>query len=319
MATMKAIRMHGYGGPEVLRLENVPRPSPGAGEVLVHVHASGVNPVDWKVRQGFMKQTLPLELPATLGLDFSGTVDAVGPGVSEFARGDEVFGRAELAHDGAYAEYVAVPAANVVRKPRRIDHVHAAAITTAALTAWQCLVEAPPPAQAAGVRRGQSVLVHGAAGGVGSFAVQFAKRAGATVIATASGHHAEFVRGLGADLVVDYTKHRFEDMAHDLDVVLDTVGGDTQKRSWSVLRKGGVLVSTVGVDEAEARSHGVRAIAAFTRMDAPMLARIADLIDRGEIRVPVSQVLPLAETRRAHEESQGGHVEGKLVLSVSES
>jgi NADPH:quinone reductase-like Zn-dependent oxidoreductase len=316
MTTMKAVRIHGYGGPEVLQVEDMPRPEPGTGEVLVRVHASGVNPVDWKVREGYMRQMVPLELPAVLGLDFSGVIDSVGAGVSRFRAGDAVFGRADIAHDGSYAEYVRVAADNVVRKPERLDHVHAAAVPTAALTAWEALIEAPPPAQAAGVARGQTVLIHGAAGGVGSFAVQFAKIRGARVIATASAQRAAYLRNLGADVIVDYRTQRFEEVARDVDVVLDTVGGETQARSWAVLRRGGVLASTVGVDASEAERHGVRAIAVFATMSAPILERIAERIDQGQVQVPVSQVLPLAETRRAHEESQSGHVEGKLVLSV---
>jgi len=317
MATMKAVRIHGYGGPEVLHFEEVPRPRPGAGEILVKVYASGVNPADWKLREGYMREMIPLKLPIVLGLDFSGVVESMGPGVDSFHRGDAVFGRAEITHDGSYAEYVTVPMGNVVRKPDHIDHVHAAGIPTAALTAWEALIEAPAPAQAAGVSPGQTVLIHGSAGGVGSFAVQFAKHRGARVIATASARHAAFVRGLGADVAVDYTKQRFEDVAHDVDVVLDTIGGETQERSWATLRQGGVLASTVGVNEEAARRHGARAIAVDGRMSAPILQRIAALIESGQVRVPVSQVLPLEETRRAHEESQSGHVEGKLVLSVA--
>ncbi len=317
MTKMKAVRMHEYGGPDVLQVEVVPRPSARAGEILVRVHASGVNPIDWKVREGYLRHAVPLRLPAVLGADFSGVVEAAGQGVKSYRRGDAVFGRAEITHDGTYAEYITVPADHVVRKPDRIDHVHAAGVPTAALTAWQALIDAPAPAQSANVSPGEKVLIHGAAGGVGSFAIQFAKHRGAWVVATASVRHREFLRGLGADAFVDYTTQRFEDVARDVDVVLDTIGGDTQTRSWSTLRRGGVLVSTVGVNEEEARRHGARAIVVSGRMNARILQRIAGLIERGVVRVHVSKVLPLTQTRRAHEESQSGHVEGKLVLSVA--
>jgi len=318
MTTMKAVRMHGYGGPEVLHLDDAPKPVPNASEVLVRVHASGVNPVDWKVREGYMKQAMPLRMPAVLGIDFSGVIESVGAGVTEFVTGQAVFGRADMGHDGAYAEFVAVPTENIAPKPSGIDHVHAAATPTAALTAWQALLEGHAGAPSAALKPGQSVLVHGAAGGVGGFAVQLARWRGGHVIATASGEHADLVRSLGAEEVIDYTAQRFEDAVHDVDAVLDTIGGDTQERSWRVLKQGGVLVSTVGIQNGASEKDGVRAIGMMAQTDAAMLRQIAALLESGALIVHVSQVLPLADARRAHEESQAGHVEGKLVLSVAD-
>ncbi len=260
---MKAVRIHEYGGPEVLRYEDAPRPSMGEGDVLVRVHAAAINPVDWKIRVGSMRANLHYTLPLILGWDVSGVVDAVGTGVNEvngLGVGDEVFARSDIARDGAYAEYVAVRATELSKKPASLDHVHAAAVPLAALTAWQALVSAPAPSVSAALRKGQTVLIHGAAGGVGSFAVQIAKLRGAHVIATTSARNVDFVRDLGADEVIDYTSVRFEDAVHAVDAVFDTVGGDTQDRSWSVLARGGVLVSIVKPPpESMAEKYGVRA------------------------------------------------------------
>jgi NADPH:quinone reductase-like Zn-dependent oxidoreductase len=205
MERMKAIRMHRYGGPEVLRHEELPRPSPGGGEVRVRVHAAGVNPLDWKVREGWLKELVPLRLPLVPGWDVSGTVDQVGPGVADLAPGDEVFGKPDLVRDGAYAEWLVTRTAALARKPARLDHLHAAAVPIAGLTAWQALFEGDAGAPSIGLRPGQSILVLGGAGGVGSFAVQLARWRGARVIATAGPRSAEYVRGLGAE-VVDYTR-----------------------------------------------------------------------------------------------------------------
>src|SRR5882672_5721140 len=207
---MKAIRIHQYGGPEVLAQVEMQRPAPGANEVLIKVHAASVNPVDWKVRAGYMKDFLPLALPATLGADVSGTVEEVGSGAALFKRGDEVYASLGL-EGGGYAEYAVAKEAIVAAKPRTLDHVRAAGVPTAGITAWQALLEV------AQVRAGQKVLIHGAAGGVGNFAVQFAKAKGAYVIGTASSRNQTFLRDLGVDKTVDYQKTRFEDVVHDAD------------------------------------------------------------------------------------------------------
>ena len=305
---MKAIRLHEYGGPEVLRYEDAPRPEPGDGEVLVRVHATAVNPVDWKVRAGHVKDWLRYTLPLIPGWDFSGVVESAG---SLWKPGDEVYGRPDISRQGAYAEYIAVRETEIARKPKSVDHVHAAAIPLAALTAWQALFDA------GGLKPGQKVLIHAAAGGVGHFAVQLAKWKGAHVAGTASGRNHDFLRGLGVDQPIDYTTARFEDVVHDADVVLDTMAGETRARSWGALKKGGILVTVLGQpSEEEARAHGVRAAGIFVQPNFGELTEIADLVDSGKLKAVVESVFPLADAAKAHELSQTLHVRGKIVLRV---
>jgi NADPH:quinone reductase-like Zn-dependent oxidoreductase len=309
---MKAIRVHEYGGPEVLKYEEAPRPEPGPGEVLVRIRAAGVNPVDWKVREGHRREALAYRMPFVPGWDVSGVVEATGPNVTLLTKGDEVYGYPSVVRNGAYAEYAVVPEAELALKPRSIDHVLAASVPIAALTAWQGLFDA------GGLRTDQKVLIHGGAGGVGSFAVQLARWKGAFIVATASGRNQEFLRNLGADLTIDYEKTRFDRLVCDADVVFDTIGGDTLNRSWKVLKKGGVLVSTVEEPSAEkAAAHGVRAALVSTRADTAQLAEIAKLVDAGMVRPIVEAVFPLNEARRAQELSQTGHARGKIVLQVA--
>jgi len=311
MEMMKAVRIHEYGGPEVLVYEEVPRPQPGTGELLVRVHAAGVNPVDWKVREGHLKQMLRYTMPLIPGWDFSGVVEAAGAGTARLRLGDEVYARPDISRNGAYAEYIVVRESEVALKPKSIDHIHAAAIPLAALTAWQSLFDA------ARLDAGQRVLIHAAAGGVGSFAVQLAKWKGAHVIGTASKRNHKSLRELGADETIDYSSVRFEDVAHNVDVVFDTMGGDTQKRSWTVLKKGGILVSIVAPPSAqEAAAHGVRQAFVFVQPNAAQLDEIAVLVDSGTLKTIVETVLPLAEARRAQDLSQAGHTRGKIVLRV---
>lgn len=308
MATMRAVRIHAFGGPDVLKIEQIPRPEPGPGEVLIRVHAAGVNPVDWKIREGYTGHRLPL-IP---GWDVAGVIESTGTGVKGLKTGDQVYGHFDLARDGAYADYVAVPAAEVALKPRSIDYTQAAAIPLAALTAWQALFDA------GGLRAGQKILVHGAAGGVGSFAVQLAKWKGAYAIGTASSGNLQFVRDLGANEVIDYTRTRFEDVVHDVDMVLDTLGGETQKRSWQVLKKGGILVSLpTRPSEREAAAYGVRQASFGVKPNADQLAELARLVDSGKLRPIVGSVMPLADARLAQELSQAGHARGKIVLKVA--
>lgn len=295
VATMKAVRAHGYGYAGMLSFEDAPLPSPGEGEVLVRVHAASVNPADWKLRA-----IIP-------GRDVSGVVEAVGPGVTRFAQGDAVFGNAV----GAYAQYAVANEAELARKPLTVDHIHAAAIPLAALTAWQALFEI------AGLKEGRRLLIHGAAGGVGSFAVQLAKWKGARVAGTASSRNQLFLMSLGVDQPIDHFGQRFEDLVGPIDVVLDTVGGDAQRRSWNVLRKGGMLVSTVALPSAEeARRHEATAAIFTSRPDGGQLAQIGELIDFGYVRPVVETVLPLRHAKRAHQISEAGHARGKIVLSV---
>jgi NADPH:quinone reductase-like Zn-dependent oxidoreductase len=307
---MKAIRIHQYGGPEVLAQVETQRPTPGPGELLIKVAAAAVNPFDWKVRAGYMKDFLPLTFPATLGWDVSGTVEEVGAGVTQFKRGDEVFSRLE--DGGGYAEYAVAKETIVARKPRTLDYVHTAAVPTAGLTAWQTLFEV------AQLRAGQKVLIHAASGGVGNFAVQFAKAKGAYVIGTASAGNQALLRELGVDEAIDYNKTRFEDVVRDVDVVLDTIGGETQERSFEVLKRGGILVSVVQPPSQElAAKYGVRALFYGSHTSSSDLTEIAKLIDSGKVKTVVETVLPLAEARRAHELSQSGHARGKIVLKAA--
>ena len=307
--TSYAVRLHEHGGVDVLRYEAVDCGEPSIGELRVRVLAAGVNPIDAAIRQGFLKRPVPL--PTIPGGDVSGFVDAVGPGVTDFSVGDPVHG--VIGRTGAYAEYVVAPAAVFAPKPATLDHVHAAAVPLAALTAWQMIFEL------AQLRAGQRVLVHAAAGGVGGFAVQLAKHVGATVTGTAREENASYVRELGADEVVDYHASRFEDVARDMDVVLDLVGGDTQHRSWSVLKRGGTLVTACDQPLAE-RAHvaGACALRVSVRPDGGQLSKIGELIDAGRLRVHVSETFPLAEAARAHACIQTRHTRGKLVLRVSE-
>ena len=306
---MKAIRIHQYGGPEVLAQVEMQRPTPGSDEVLVKVHAAAVNPIDWKMRAGHVKQVFPLTFPATLGWDVSGTVEEVGNKVTQFKRGDEVYA---LVKGGGYAEYVVATEASVAKKPRTLDHIQAASVPVSGLTALQALFEV------AQLRAGQKVLIHAAAGGVGNFAVQLAKARGAYVIGTASSKNQTFLSDLGVDQPLDYQKTRFEDAVHDVDVVLDTIGGETQERSFKVLKKGGILVSLVQPPAQEsATQYGVRALFYGGHASSSDLTEIAKLIDDGKVKTVVETVIPLAEARRAHELSETGHARGKIVLKVA--
>ncbi len=307
---MRAIRIHQYGGPEVLAQVETGRPAPGPNELLIKVEAASVNPFDWKVRAGFFKEMIPLTFPATLGWDVSGTVAEVGASVTRFKRGDAVY--ASLESGGGYAEYAVAKESIVAAKPATLDHVHAAAVPVAGLTAWQALFEV------AQLHAGQKVLIHAAGGGVGNFAVQFAKARGAYVIGTASSRNQAFLRELGVDQAIDYHKARFEDVARDMDVVLDTIGGDTQERSFKTLKKGGILVSLVQPPSQEqAAKYGVRAVIFGTHPSSSDLAEIAKWIDSGRVKPVIDRVLPLAEARRAHELSQAGHTSGKIVLKAA--
>ncbi|MCO5998667.1 NADP-dependent oxidoreductase [Actinoallomurus rhizosphaericola] len=311
---MRAIVQEAPGGPEVLRIAEVERPEPGLLEILVRVHAAGVNPTDWKTRaRGTSMTGVPLPRP---GFDVSGVVEAVGRGVTLYEPGDEVFGMPRFPHPaGAYAEYVTAPARDFARKPAGIDHVQAAALPLAALTAWQGLVDT------ARVRTGRRVLVHAAAGGVGHLAVQIAKAKGAYVIGTASGAKHEFVRGLGADEVVDYTKTDFTDVVRDVDIVLDAVGGDYGLRSLRTLRDGGVLVSflsPVGDDVlAEAGKRGIRAGWTLVEPDHAGMKEIAALVEDGRLRPEIDSVFPLEEAAKAHERGETNRTTGKIVLTVA--
>ncbi|MEH7546979.1 MULTISPECIES: NADP-dependent oxidoreductase [Bacillaceae] len=331
--TMKAIRLHEFGGPEVLRYEEDSLPELKPGEVLVRVHAVGINPPDWYLREGY--KDLPPEwqpavsFPFILGSDMSGVVEAVATDVQGFSIGDEVFGMVRfpsMGESAAYAEYVAAPASDLALKPAGIDHVHAAGAPMAGLTGWQFLIELghneANPFQPESHRplplNGKTVLVNGAAGGVGHLAVQLAKWKGAHVIAVASGKHESFLRELGADEFIDYTKSPPEDIAHDVDLVLDTLGGPTTGRFLRTLKRGGALFPVfIGFSDAEeAAKLGVTVSMTQVRSNGPQLAELGRLLDTGTVRVAIDSTFPLADARKAHERAARGHIQGKIVLTV---
>lgn len=311
MRTMTSVCIFGYGGPEVLEQKRTPCPRQGRDEVLVKVHAAGVNPVDWKIREGRLRRMLTHTLPLILGWDVSGVVESIGSTVGRFKVGDEVISRPDLTRDGAFAEFICVREAEVAPKPASMDHVHAAGLSLAGLTAWQALFEA------GGLVGGQRVLIHAAAGGVGHLAVQLAKDKGAYVIGTASSHNHQFLRELGIDEVIDYRTDRFEDAIQPVDLVLDAVGGDTQSRSWKVLRRGGTLVSIVTPPSVDlAKAHGAKGAFVFVRPDAAQLGELGRLVDEKRLRVVVETVLPLSEAALGLDLSERGHARGKIVLQV---
>ena len=291
-----------------MRVEDIPVPQPNSDEIRIRVVAAGINPIDWKIRKGLIK----LPLPLTMGLDVSGTVDAVGTRVDRFHPGDQVFAKA-LPKQGGYAEYTIVKDSQAALKPLSVGFVEAAAVPTAGLTAWQMLFDI------AGLKSNQKVLIHGAAGGVGSFALQFAKWKGAYTIGTASAGNLDFIKRLGADKLIDYRAQKFEYILHDLDVVIDTVGGDTFDRSWKVLRPGGFLVTTVAnITGGSAELNGVQARLIVSQANGNELAQIAQLIDQKIIKPAVTVVLPFKEAWKGQELSESGHARGKMVLRVAE-
>jgi NADPH:quinone reductase-like Zn-dependent oxidoreductase len=299
---MQAVVIHETGGPDVLHYEEADRPEPGDGEVLIRVHAVSVNPVDWKNRSGSRE----MAFPAVLGMDVSGTVEESR--AETFAEGDEVFG---MAASGGYAEFATASAAALAKKPAEVSHEQAAAIPVAGMTAWQALFDR------GGLESGQTALIAGAAGGVGHFAVQFAKGAGARVIGTGSSHNRDFVLGLGADEYVDYTEQDVGEAVSGVDVAVDTVGGDTTQSLLPTLREGGILVTIASAPPEEAaRERGARAELLVMSPSSEQLTRIAELVAAGDVRVELTEVLPLTEVQRAHELSESGHTRGKIVLTV---
>jgi NADPH:quinone reductase-like Zn-dependent oxidoreductase len=307
----KLIRLHRFGGQEVLRTEELDVSQPDAGEVLVSVRAASVNPVDFKIRSGNYPSVRNDRLPYTLGRDVSGIVEKCGAQVTRFRVGDEVFGMVDI-HGGGYSEQAVASQYAIAEKPPELDHIHATAIPLAGLTAWQGLF------RHGGLKAGQSVLIHGGSGGVGHFAVQFAKARGARVLTTVSTDNTKFARELGADVVIDYKKERFEDQARDLDMVFDLIDGETRERSWGVLKKGGVLVSTLTEPSQEkARQFGVRALRYTVEADGSELAEIASLVALGKVRPHVQKTFPLSAAADALAAVEQGHSVGKVVLKVA--
>src|SRR5262252_96084 len=311
--TMKAVIIHEYGGPEVLKFEDVPRPEPKDDQLLIRVVAAGVNPVDGMIRSGMFDKEGNRSFPIILGGDVAGVVERVGSKITKFKAGDPVFAYVSLDNSGGYAQYALVTEREVAAKPKSLTYVEAAAVPIAGMTAWQALVDT------AKLSAGQTVLIHGGSGGVGSFAIQIAKARGAKVIATASTTNQEFLKQLGADVAIDYTKQKFEDVAKDVDVVLDSIGRDTLARSYGVVKKGGIIVSLVArLDQTELDKHGIHGATLSVDPNPDELAEIGKLIDQGKIKVVVSQTFPLSEAKRAQEQVATGHTRGKIVLKVAD-
>jgi len=311
--TMKAIVVHEYGGPEVLKYEDVPRPEPKDDQILVRVIAAGVNPVDDASRSPKYAKFFGITLPFIPGYDIAGVVEKTGAKITKLKQGDSVYAYLSLKGGGGYAEYAVATEVEAASKPKSIGFVEAAGVPVVALTAWQALIDT------AKLSAGQTVLIHGGSGGVGSFAIQIAKARGAKVIATASTANQDLLKQLGADVAIDYTKQKFEDVAKDVDVVLDSVGKDTLARSYGVVKKGGFIVTLVArIDQAELDKHGIRGASLGVEPNSSELAEIGKLIDEKKIKVVVSQTFPLSEAMKAQQQVATGHTRGKIVLRVAE-
>src|SRR5436305_643784 len=308
---MKAVVAHQYGGPEVLKFEEVSRPEPKENEALVRVIASGVNPADPLTLSGKYAREFGTHLPLIPGYDIAGIVEKTGANITKLKIGEAVYGYPTFG--GGWADYVTVKEYEVAAKPKSLNFVEAAAVPMGALTAWQALVDV------AKLQPGQTVLIHGGSGGVGSFAIQIAKARGARVIATASTTNQDLLKQLGADMAVDYTKTKFEDVAKDVDAVLDPVGKETLARSYGVVKKGGIVMSLVArPDPAELRKHGIHGAAISVHPDAEDLTEIAQLIDAGKIKPIVTQVLPLSDAMKAQQQAATHHTRGKIVLRIAD-
>jgi NADPH:quinone reductase-like Zn-dependent oxidoreductase len=311
---MKAIVVHSFGGPEVLRYEDAPRPEPKEDEILIRVMSAGVNPVDASICAGRMSRFLGDRLPLIPGMDVAGVVEKTGAKITKFKKGDSIYAYLSFKEQGGYAEFAIAREDEMALKPKAITFDEAAAVPLAATTAWQALIDT------AKVEKGQTVLIHGGSGGVGHFAIQIAKARGAKVIATASTPNLDLLKELGADQAIDYTTTKFEEVVKDVDVVLDAVRGDTLARSYGVVKKGGIIVSITGQpDQTELEKHGIRGSSLMAHPDAKVLEELAKLIDAKKIKPVVSQVLPLADAAKAHEQIATRHTRGKIVLKVADA
>ncbi|MGC9492798.1 NADP-dependent oxidoreductase, partial [Vibrio genomosp. F10] len=308
---MRAVQIHQYGGTETLKLENVAKPEINDDDILISVKSASINPVDWKIREGYLQSFIPYELPLTLGWDVAGVVAEVGSNVKEFSVGDEVFSRPNISRNGSYADYIAVKADEAVLKSTKLDFGQAASLPLAGITAWQCLVDV------ADVQPGQRVLVHAGAGGVGHLAIQIAKAKGATVIATASSVNLDLLKELGADQAVDYAKAPLIEQIESVDIVLDTMGGDVQKTSWALLKENGILVSVVDQpDEAVANEHKVRSAFVFIEPSSRILKELNQLVDADLLKPLIEHRFSLEKIVDAHLQSQSGRTRGKIVIDV---
>ncbi len=314
---MKAAQINKYGGSQVVEInENAPEPTVSQGHLLIEVHAAGVNPIDWKIREGYMRQMVPLKFPATLGGDFSGIVAELGEGVSGFKKGDEIYGQASIIRDGSgsFAEFASADANTTAHKPKNTSHVEAAALPLTGVSAWQALVDH------IGLSRGKKILIHGGAGGIGSIAIQLARHLGAYVTSTAGAKDVQYVKELGADEVIDYKNQSFEDILHSYDAVYDTVGGETYVRSFRVLKRGGIIVSMLEQPDPDLmEKYGVNAIGQFTQVNRERLSRLAELVDKRVIKVHVERTFHLEQAGEALEYQQNGHPRGKVVLEIREN
>ncbi|GGI97057.1 oxidoreductase [Shewanella hanedai] len=308
---MKAVQINEFGGRNVLMLNDIAIPTPAENEILIKVKSASVNPVDWKIREGYLQPLLNHTLPLTLGWDVSGEVAAIGENVSNFKIGDAVYSRPNIAKNGSYAEYQTVTSDEVALKPNSLTWQEAAGVPLAALTAWQSLYEL------AKLQAGERVLIHAGSGAVGQFAIQLAKLRGAYVYTTTSSRNTELVKRLGADQAIDYRQEDFSELT-DIDVVFDTIGGDTQANSWKTLKQGGRLVSiTQNPDEAIATQHGVSAFFCFVQPNSEQLTKLAKFADAGQLKVNIDSEFRLDQVAEAHERSETGRAQGKIIISVS--
>ena len=309
---MRAVRIHQYGGLAEMRMEEIAIPELGEGEVLVKIFAAGVNPIDWKIREGYLAEIIPHTFPLTLGWDFAGEIASLGKNVSKWNIGDAVYARPDFSKNGAYAEYIVVSEDEIARKPKTLSWQKAAAVPLVTLTAWQALKDISAMTQ------GDRVLIHAGAGGVGIAAIQLAKLAGATVYTTSSPKNIDFLKELGADEVIDYTQEDFSKL-ENLDIVFDTLGGEVLEKSWAMLKKGGNLVSVAEVPNEElAAKYEVHANFCFVQANPEQLSEISDLIDSGKLKVEIDSVYRLEDIAQAHEKSESGHARGKIVIQIEE-
>ncbi|MEM0514667.1 NADP-dependent oxidoreductase [Pseudoalteromonas sp. YIC-827] len=309
---MRAVRLHQYGGLDRLTLEQIDKPTINADDILIQVKAAAVNPVDWKIREGYLKDFIPYDLPVTLGWDLAGIVTQVGENVDQFSVGDEVFSRPNIARNGSYADYIAVKADEAVLKSTKLDFAQAATLPLAGITAWQCLVDV------ADIQPGQRVLIHAGAGGVGHLAIQIAKAKGAIVVATASSTNLELLTQLGADEAIDYAKAPLAEQISPVDLVLDTMGGGIQQSSWSLLKPEGMMVSVVEPPSEEtAKQHNVQAAFVFIEPSSRILTELNKLVESDQLRPLIEHRFPLEKIAEAHQQSESGRTRGKIVIDVS--
>lgn len=312
---MKSAQFKRYGGSDVIEINQItPMPILNAGNVLVEIKAAGINPIDWKIREGYMQQMIKLQFPSTLGMDFSGVIKQVGEKVtsSDFKQGDEVYGQAGVTNggSGAFAELALANIDHIAHKPKRLNHLEAAALPLVGVSAWQALVENM------GLSKGQKILIHGGAGGIGSIAIQLAKLIGAYISTTANVNDKQFVQGLGADQTIDYNSQKFEDLLHDYDAVFDTIGGDTYKRSFKVLKKGGTIISMLEQPNSDLiQQYGVKATFQFTQVNRQRLTKLAQWVDQNNIRINVDRTFSLDEAAKALDYQKNVHPRGKVVIT----